>query len=121
MHLAANGCTPTFEKLLTRLKLKDVGNFTIAPDLNLDLTPFDVISIDSKDSANITVDDFIQLNKKYPGKSWIILSQSTKDGSFTGSERWRNEIDTMIFCDQGVATTGIDKNRWGGKGEIKIY
>lgn len=80
-----------------------------------------VIVIDSKDSLSIDLIQFNELQEKYPKQSWAILSQATKDGGFTGSEKWRNLVDTMIYCENGTAQTGIDKNRWGGKGYLKVY
>ncbi len=70
---------------------------------------------------DITNEDFKKLQEKYPKQTWVILSQATKDGGFTGSEKWRNLVDTMIYCEDGIAAIGIDKYRWGGKNEIKIY
>jgi len=50
----------------------------------------------------------------------MILSQSTKTGNFTGSGKWRNQVDVMLCADAGtVKQTG--KNRWGAMGEMKVY
>jgi len=27
----------------------------------------------------------------------------------------------MIYCEAGIAKTDNDKNRWGGKGEMRIF
>jgi hypothetical protein len=114
--------TPVLKKMLERLKLSDIPNFHIVKNLDV-INPgnYDVIVIDSKDSLDITHEDFKKLQEKYPKQTWAILSQATKDGGFTGSEKWRNLVDTMIYCEDGIAATGIDKNRWGGKNEIKVY
>lgn len=114
--------TPVFTKMLQRQKITDLKNFVIAKDLkSINPGEFDVIVIDSKDSLDIDHLQFQQLQEKYPKQSWAILSQATKDGGFTGSEKWRNLVDTMIYCEAGIAQTGVDKNRWGGKGEIKVF
>jgi antirestriction protein ArdC len=114
--------TPVFSKMLQRLKIQDIPNFVIAKDLNsINPNDFEVIVIDSKDSLELDHLQFQKLQEKYPSQSWAILSQATKDGGFTGSEKWRNLVDTMIYCEAGIAQTGIDKNRWGGKGQIKVY
>lgn len=114
--------TPVFSKMLQRLKIQDIPNFIIAKDLNsINPRQFDIIVIDSKDSLELDHIQFQKLQEKYPAQSWAILSQATKDGGFTGSEKWRNLVDTMIYCENGVAHSGIDKNRWGGKGIIKLY
>lgn len=114
--------TPVLSKMLQRLGIQDIPNFVIAKNLNsIDPKQFDVIVIDSKDSLELDHVTFQKLQDKYPAQSWAILSQATKDGGFTGSEKWRNLVDTMIYCEGGIAQTGIDKNRWGGKGQVKVY
>ena len=108
--------------MLQRLGIQDIPNFVIAKNLSsIDPKQFDVIVIDSKDSLELDHVQFQKLQEKFPKQSWAILSQATKDGGFTGSEKWRNLVDTMIYCESGLAQTGIDKNRWGGKGLIKVY
>lgn len=114
--------TPVFSKMLKRLGITDLDTFVIAKDLvSIDPKQYQVIVIDSKDSLGIDHLQFESLQKKYPQLSWAILSQATKDGGFTGSEKWRNLVDTMIYCENGTAKTGTDKNRWGGKGQIRVY
>ena len=113
--------TPVFSKMLQRLKIVDTKNFVIVKDLQT-VSPknFDFIAIDSKDSLNFQINDYVDLHKKYPHLSFVILSQGTKGGSFTGSEKWRNMVDTMIYCEQLIAYTNQDKNRWGASEEINI-
>lgn len=114
--------TPVFSKMLQRLKIQDIPNFVIAKDLNsINPKNFEVIVIDSKDSLELDNVQFQKLQERYPAQSWAILSQATKDGGFTGSEKWRNLVDTMIYCEDGLAQTGVDKNRWGGKGQVKVF
>ena len=115
--------TPVFAKMLKRLKIVDSPNFVIVKNIRVhDLNNFDIIVLDSKDSLSIELPGFLELRKKYPKQSFVVLSQSTKNGDFTGSEKWRNEVDTMIVCENGKAYTNRDKNRWGGgSGEIKIF
>lgn len=114
--------TPVLKKMLERLKLNDLPNFHIVKNLSvINISDYDVVVIDSKDSIDLTHDEFLKLQEKHSKTSFAILSQATKDGNFTGSEKWRNIVDTMIYCEDGIAQTGIDKNRWGGKSEIKIY
>lgn len=84
-------------------------------DLNaINVKHFNVIVIDSKDSVSMDHIQFKKLQEQYPAQSFAILSQATKDGGFTGSEKWRNLVDCMIYCENGIASTGVDKNRWGG-------
>jgi hypothetical protein len=115
--------TPTFTELINKTGIKGGDNFKIVKDLNtLPIENFDVIVIDSKDSIGLKNSaEFKELRDAHPTKSWIITSQGTKAGNFTGDEKWRNEVDTLIYCENGVASTLDDKNRWGAKASIKIY
>jgi len=113
--------TPTFTELLKRLNIIGNKDFVIVKDLNaLKPADFDFVVLDSKDSLGINVEDFRELKRVYPNQSFLVSSQGTKTGDFTGSGQWRNEVDTMIYCEAGVAKTDNDKNRWGGKGEMRI-
>ncbi len=113
--------TPVFIKFLNRLGIKPHNNLTIVRNLSaLDIRNFDVVVLDSKDSLDITDVDFKEMQAKYPKQSFIILSQGTKSGGFTGSEKWRNLVDSMIYCENLVAYTSGDKNRWGGKGSVGV-
>jgi len=114
--------TPTFTDLLKRLNIVGNKDFVIVKDLSvLKPSDFDFIALDSKDSLNVNVEDFRELKRAYPDQSFMVSSQGTKSGDFTGSGQWRNEVDTMIYCEAGVAKTDNDKNRWGGKGEMVIH
>ena len=115
--------TPTFTELLIKTGIQGGPNFQIVKDLNtLPLSDFDVIVIDSKDSIGLKSSaEFKELRDAFPTKIWIITSQGTKAGDFTGDEKWRNEVDTLIYCENGTASTLEDKNRWGAKASIKIY
>lgn len=114
--------TPTFTQLLNRLNINAGDNFKIVKSLDtLNPADFDFIVLDSKDYLEIDADDFLALLQQYPGKSFIVLSQSVKTGNFTGKERWRNIVDVMLLAENGVIRCGHDKNRWGGSGEVDIF
>lgn len=113
--------TPVFTKMVNRLKIQDSKNLGFVKRVeNHDLNNYDILVIDSKDSINYTLEDFIKQREQYPHLSFVILSQATKNGGFTGTEKWRNEVDSLIFCEKMMAYTNRDKNRWGGSSEIKI-
>ena len=114
--------TPSFTELLNRLNIRAGDNFKIVEEINI-LNPkdFDFVVLDSKDFLEVDVNKFLRLREKYPQQSFIVLSQSTKTGKFTGSERWRNIVDVMVLAEQGIIRTGHDKNRWGGAGEMEVF
>ena len=104
-----------------RLGINDHPNLKVMRDLKaLAPSKFDVVVLDSKDSLDIDEIQFAELCKKYPKQSFFILSMATKSGGFTGSEKWRNLIDTMIYCEDMVAYTKGDKKTDGEeKGNLK--
>lgn len=114
--------TPSFTKLLNLVNITGGDNFKIVKSLNtLPIADFDVIVIDSKESVGMkSSEDFKTLRDTHPDKLYIITSQGTKSGDFRGDEKWQNEVETMIYCKDLKASTVGEKNRWGGKAEVKI-
>lgn len=114
--------TPSFTKLLNLVNITGGDNFKIVKSLNtLPIADFDVVVIDSKESVGMkSSEDFKTLRDTYPDKLYIITSQGTKSGDFRGDEKWQNEVETMIYCKDLIASTMNEKNRWGGKAEVKI-
>ncbi len=115
--------TPAFVELLRKTNVTGGDNFKIVRSLtSLPMRNFDVIVIDSKDSVGLHKStDFVALREANPGKIWILTSQGTKSGSYTGDGQWYNEIETLIYCENGVASTLNEKNRWGNKAQIKLF
>ena len=115
--------TPTFTELLKKVNISGGANFKIVKSLStLPIANFDVIVIDSKESANLNKSsDFKQLRDAYPDKIWIITSQGLKSGEYKGDGQWLNEVETFIYCENGKASTIDEKNRWGGKAEIRLF
>lgn len=115
--------TPTFTELLKATDISGNENFKIVRELGrLDLADFDLIVIDSKESLGLYKSkDFENLRASYPDKNFIITSQATKSGDYSGDGKWYNVMDTFVFCENGKASTIGEKNRWGGKAEIQLF
>ncbi len=119
--------TPTLQNLLVRLKLNiNKNTFHWVKDINqVNPADYDWIMLDSKDSCGFThSDQFEAFKQKYHKQSFILTSKATKDGRFKGDGGWQNVVDTLVNCEatqEGLfAEAGGEKNRWGGKGRIKI-
>lgn len=113
--------SPTFQSMIKRLGVNANDNFRIYKSLkDFSMDDFDVVVFDSKDSLGIDIAKFRAIKNEYPLLTTITTSQGKKDGNFRGSEEWRNEVDTMIKCEFMWAKTSGDKNRWGGRGLMKI-
>lgn len=111
--------TPTLQKMYHRYDIKNVNTYRDVGSAPMD--QLDIALLDSKDALDVEVDDFKRLLKQHKNiKLWVVISQATKDEGFTGSEKWRNLVETMIFCKDMVAHVGLDKNRWGGRGQVNI-
>lgn len=82
---------------------------------------YDIVVIDSKDSFSMSPEGFKALTKQHPNTSFILLSQSNKDGSYSGAGKWRNEVDIMLEAhERGKMRTGA-KNRWDQFGEVRLF
>ncbi|MFY9308106.1 MAG: hypothetical protein WAQ28_03545 [Bacteroidia bacterium] len=115
--------TPTFTALLSYLNPQvNESTFEIVRDLTVsDPSKFDVIVLDSKDASGFKhSDQFEEFKKRFPKQSFIITSKAIKSGNFKGDEAWRNNVDTMVYFENGVARTDEDKNRWGGSGTMVV-
>jgi predicted ATP-dependent serine protease len=79
---------------------------------------FDFVIIDSLNKLNITPQDFEAWKEKHKDKMLIAVLQSTKNGSFRGSQEFAHDSDVVISVNEGVATT--DKGRFG-RGTYQIF
>jgi hypothetical protein len=114
--------TPPFTKLLNQLNIIAGDNYTIVGKLEtLNPSDFDFVVLDTKDSLQLDTMDFLKLKEQYKSQSFIIVSHGIKTGEFKGKEQWRNIVDVMVHGEHGTITTGQDKNRWGGSGQMLIY
>jgi|GEM_PF-4974998 len=112
--------SPTFSKLSRLIPISDeivvVKNIEDLGDLN----QWDVIVIDSKDSAQLTVEDWIAMRDKHPRVTWHITSQATKGNDYRGDGRWRNEVDTLVYAEKRILKSDDRKNRWGGIAVVNL-
>lgn len=54
---------------------------------------FDVVFFDSINSIRMSLDDYRQFVHRHPGKMYVLVVQSTKDGDFRGGKDWEHEVD----------------------------
>ena len=113
-----HGFSYTLKEKLDRLNAYH-ENLFFAASLPENLTPYDVLVIDSVNEAELTKDQIERLQNDYPNLSMLLIFQSTKDGQFRGDQTWQHLVDTVIKVENGVATTG--KNRFGKGGEVEVF
>lgn len=54
---------------------------------------YDVVFFDSIQSMGIDLNAYKQLVDEHPGKIFVLIVQSTKDGDFRGGKDWEHEVD----------------------------
>jgi len=54
---------------------------------------FDAIFFDSVQSLGFTLESYKKFVKNNPGRIYVLIVQSTKDGSFKGGQDWLHEVD----------------------------
>lgn len=71
------------------------SNLKFTQDLNeSQVKNFDAIIFDSINSMGMTLKDYRNFVKRNPGKLYILIVQTTKDGNFRGGQDWEHEVDT---------------------------
>lgn len=57
------------------------------------ISDFDVVFFDSINSIGYKLKDYQKLRDRHPGKLFILIVQTTKDGDFRGGKDWEHEVD----------------------------
>lgn len=60
---------------------------------NKTLDDFDVVFFDSIQSIKMTLDSYEKFVEDHPGKMYVIIVQTTKDGKFKGGQEWLHAVD----------------------------
>lgn len=81
----------TLTEKINQFKISDKVLFS--KTLPHDLSAFDVIIFDSVQSIGFTLDKYKKFLEENPGKIYILVAQSTKDGDFRGGKDWEHEVD----------------------------
>lgn len=59
----------------------------------LTINDFDVVFFDSINSLGMDLKSYKEFVDKNPGKIYVLIVQSTKDGDFRGGKDWEHEVD----------------------------
>jgi len=108
----------TLQKKLTD---KDVAhpNLFVSDFLPEDLSGYDFIILDSVNRMGLSPEDLQELKAKNPGKSFIFIFQTTKEGKFRGGNEFQHDVDVVIEVpEQGKA---VQFGRFNQGGEISIF
>ena len=111
----------TFKQVLNRLGIRNgtKGPIDIVSGLEeINPSDYEMIIIDSKDNIGLHVQEYIELKEAHPNTFFVVVSQATKDGTFTGRKAWEHENDINVLIDSFIASTEGQKNRWGGASSL---
>jgi hypothetical protein len=109
------------DTLQKKLKDKEVAHpdLFVSDYLPNDLSDYDFIFFDSVNKLKLTPDDLDELRRTYPKKSFIFIFQTTKAGSFRGSNDYMHDVDVVIEVpEKGLA---VQNGRFNQGGEMEIF
>ena len=98
-------------------------NIDVTDDIPQDniLNEYDVVVFDSVQSLKITPNDMETFNEKHPQVIKLYILQVTKEGKFKGEKEFEHIVDTVLHAENGVISSIGEKNRFGARGEIRVY
>lgn len=107
--------------LQMKLNDKDVKheNLFVSDYLPQDLSKYQFIILDSVNKLNLSPKDLENLKKNNPGKSFIYIFQTTKDGKFKGANSYQHDVDVVIEVPEKGKATQFGRFNQGG--EMNIF
>ncbi len=128
-YLARNHGTVLYvaneEKLDATLQMKlndtDVKheNLFVSDYLPEDLSKYQFIILDSVNKLGLSPQDLEKLKRSNPGKSFIFIFQTTKDGKFKGANSYQHDVDVVIEVPERGKATQFGRFNQGG--EMNIF
>lgn len=107
--------------LQKKLNDKDVQHRSlfVSDHLPEDLSPYEYIFLDSVNKLGLSPQDLERLKEENPGKSFIDVHQTTKEGKFRGTNEYQHDVDIVIEVpEKGRA---VQFGRFNQGGEIPIF
>lgn len=94
-------------------------NLFVSDHLPDDLSPYQFIFLDSVNKLGLKPEDLEKLKTKNPGKSFIYVFQTTKEGNFRGANQFQHDVDVVIEVpEKGKA---VQFGRFNQGGAIEIF
>lgn len=104
-----------------KLEEKGVANphLFVSDYLPEDLSKYDFIILDSVNKLGLAPKDLEKLRAANPGKSFIFIFQTTKQGAFRGRNEFQHDVDVVIeIPERGKA---VQFGRFNQGGEMQIF
>jgi len=94
-------------------------NLFVSDYLPEDVSKYDFIFLDSVNKLGLTPKDLDKLRTNNPGKAFIFIFQTTKQGAFRGRNEFQHDVDVVIeIPEQGKA---VQFGRFNQGGEMQIF
>jgi len=112
------GLDATLQQKLNDKNVKH-PNLFVSDFLPDNLSAYDFIFLDSVNKLGLSSKDLDALRKGNPGKSFIFVFQTTKDGNFRGKNEFQHDVDVVVeVAEKGKA---IQFGRYNQGGEMDIF
>lgn len=94
-------------------------NLFVSSYLPEDLAEYDFIILDSVNKLGLSPKDLEILRRKNPGKSFVFVFQTTKEGVFRGNNEFQHDVDVVVdIPEKGKA---FQFGRFNQGGEMEIF
>ncbi|MFZ5552503.1 MAG: hypothetical protein ACOZCO_05250 [Bacteroidota bacterium] len=94
-------------------------NLFVSSYLPEDLAEYDFIILDSVNKLGLSPKDLEILRRKNPGKSFVFVFQTTKEGVFRGNNEFQHDVDVVVdIPEKGKA---VQFGRFNQGGEMNIF
>lgn len=91
----------------------------VSDHLPTNLRPYQFIFLDSVNKLGLKPEDLDSLKAQNPGKSFIDVHQTTKEGNFRGANEYQHDVDVVIEVpEKGKA---LQFGRFNQGGEMQIF
>ena len=94
-------------------------NLYVSDHLPDDLSPYQFIFLDSVNKLGLKPEDLERLKVENPGKSFVYIFQTTKEGNFRGANQFQHDVDVVIEVPEIGKATQFGRFNQGG--EMNIF
>ena len=114
------GVKASLQEKLLRLKISSPIDFVEDYNAN-QFVGYDSVFLDSTQTVGMKSDEFKELKKRYPTKTFVLVFKANRDGTSKGGTDWEHDVDAIMHIENGYAT--MEKNRFpnGSSETIKIF
>ena len=60
---------------------------------------YNVVFIDSTQTTEISHEQFMELKKRFPNTSFVIINQANRDGTSKGGTKWEHLVDAIMHIE----------------------